>query len=173
MCGDRVVIEVWDTGIGIPQDQLVRAFDEFVRVHGRSSSGMGLGLAIVKRTATLPEIETEVHSVVGRRSVFRLSLPRALAGAASPRQRHGIQNFADTRVWVWVVDDDELVLPAMLALLDSWGCQARAFQTPEPVVAAIGSGEFPDLLITAADLADNKSGFDLHDVVEQKARTKR
>jgi two-component system, OmpR family, sensor kinase len=43
-----VVIEIVDTGIGIPADSRARVFDRFYRLPGNDASGSGLGLAIVK-----------------------------------------------------------------------------------------------------------------------------
>jgi two-component system, OmpR family, heavy metal sensor histidine kinase CusS len=61
-------IEVSDTGVGIPADDLPRVFDRFYRVDKSRSSrgGVGLGLAIVKGIAGLHGGRTEIHSEMGR-----------------------------------------------------------------------------------------------------------
>jgi PAS domain S-box-containing protein len=72
-----VRIEVLDTGIGIPPDQVSYIFDEFhpagptIRPH----DGYGLGLSIVQRLAKLLKLEIEVRSEVGRGSAFAIVLP--------------------------------------------------------------------------------------------------
>jgi CheY-like chemotaxis protein/signal transduction histidine kinase len=71
-------IEVEDTGIGIPDDQLPYIFDEFRQVDGTSSrqyEGTGLGLAICKRTAELLGGQISVESSAGVGSKFTLELP--------------------------------------------------------------------------------------------------
>ncbi len=71
-------IEVWDTGIGIPEDQLNTIFDEFYRLDNPSrvqSKGFGLGLAIVSRTAHLLGHRVEVRSSVGKGSRFLVEVP--------------------------------------------------------------------------------------------------
>jgi PAS domain S-box-containing protein len=66
---DRVRIEVIDTGIGIPADQLEFIFDEFFQVGvptNSSREGYGLGLSIVQRLVRLLDLHLEVRSEVGK-----------------------------------------------------------------------------------------------------------
>lgn len=78
--GDDAIIEVRDTGIGIPEDQLQSIFEPFVQV-GRSLTtpyeGTGLGLAISRDLARAMGGDLTVRSVVGQGSTFRLTLPAA------------------------------------------------------------------------------------------------
>jgi len=79
-----VAINVTDTGVGIPEGQLERIFDEFVQVDqtlARRQGGTGLGLAIASRLARLMGGEISVSSVVGSGSRFTLTLPRAARDA--------------------------------------------------------------------------------------------
>ena len=73
-----VRIEVLDTGLGIPADELDRIFDEFHQVDrgDRRREGLGLGLSIVKRTAQLLGCAVEVDSSPGRGSVFSVTVPK-------------------------------------------------------------------------------------------------
>lgn len=71
-------IEVWDTGPGIPDDQLAHIFEEFRRFQqGRDKKGLGLGLAIVDRICGMLNHPVNVHSVQGRGSVFSITVPVA------------------------------------------------------------------------------------------------
>jgi PAS domain S-box-containing protein len=77
--GDRVLIDVVDTGIGIAADQLQRIFDPFVQVQSgttRTSEGVGLGLAISRDMARQMGGEVSVKSELGKGSTFTVSLPR-------------------------------------------------------------------------------------------------
>jgi PAS domain S-box-containing protein len=77
--GQRVLIDVADTGIGIAADQLQRIFDPFVQVQSgttRTSEGVGLGLAISRDMARQMDGEVSVVSELGKGSTFTLSLPR-------------------------------------------------------------------------------------------------
>jgi len=76
--GGRLRIEVSDTGIGIPREDLPRVFDRFYRVdRSRSSNGanVGLGLAIVKGIVVLHGGWTEIESEVGRGTSIALIFP--------------------------------------------------------------------------------------------------
>jgi PAS domain S-box-containing protein len=70
-----LVVEVHDTGIGIPEDKLDAIFEEFQQLHPSRSEGMGLGLAIVRRTAGLLGHRTAVRSVPGEGSCFQIEVP--------------------------------------------------------------------------------------------------
>ena len=79
-CGDTVRIEVWDTGIGIPTEQLDAVFEDFFQLDNperQRAKGFGLGLAIVRRTATLLNHRLWVRSWLDRGSMFAISVPRA------------------------------------------------------------------------------------------------
>ena len=81
--GDRVAIEVWDSGSGIEAAEREHIFEEFYQIGNPErdrTRGLGLGLAIVRRLADLLGHEVEVASRVGRGSVFRV-----LAGVGDPR----------------------------------------------------------------------------------------
>ena len=73
-----LVLEVADTGVGIPGDQLERIFDRFYQVDGSMSrryGGSGLGLALVKDIAKAHGGSVSVESHTGQGSTFRVSLP--------------------------------------------------------------------------------------------------
>jgi signal transduction histidine kinase len=83
--GDRLRIEVVDTGIGIAPEKLEAVFDEFHQIDNPErdrAKGLGLGLAVVRRLARLLGHEIEVRSEPGRGSCFAITLP--LAQAAEP-----------------------------------------------------------------------------------------
>jgi two-component system phosphate regulon sensor histidine kinase PhoR len=76
--GDELVLEVADSGIGVPRGDLRRIFERFYRVdagRSREEGGTGLGMAIVKHAAQLRGGRVEVSSELGRGSVFRVLLP--------------------------------------------------------------------------------------------------
>ncbi|OFW55503.1 MAG: hypothetical protein A2Y75_09280 [Candidatus Solincola sediminis] len=77
--GDRgVMLEVADTGIGIPREELPRIFERFYRIdkaRSRETGGTGLGLSIVKHVAELHGGSVDVASVEGEGTAFDMHLP--------------------------------------------------------------------------------------------------
>lgn len=74
----KLIIEVEDTGIGIPEDEIPTLFREFVRIRQKETRhimGSGLGLSIVKRLIDLNEGTIELESHPGQGSIFRVVLP--------------------------------------------------------------------------------------------------
>ncbi|EME69609.1 Signal transduction histidine kinase [Paramagnetospirillum caucaseum] len=74
----RIRIEVWDSGIGIAEENLPYIFEELYQLNNptrRADEGLGLGLAIVDRIARILGIAVSVRSVFGRGSVFAIDLP--------------------------------------------------------------------------------------------------
>jgi signal transduction histidine kinase len=74
---NRLLIEVWDTGIGISPDKIDMIFEEFYQVGSSEPTrdrGLGLGLSIVKRLCGLMNFQISVRSNPGKGSVFSISL---------------------------------------------------------------------------------------------------
>lgn len=70
--------EVQDTGLGIPEDKIGNLFERFHQVddqHSRNNEGTGLGLAMVRELTLLHGGKVDVHSKIGKGSVFRVELP--------------------------------------------------------------------------------------------------
>ena len=170
--GDRVAIDVLDTGIGIAPDHRERIFEEFFQVGDRSAAtsaprGMGLGLAIVRRLADLLGHEIEVESAPGEGSRFRVLAPRArglrprvprLSRAASPPVPMSRSELAEHVVAV--VDDDPATVDAMTTLFETWGATVVGAQTLDALMARIGDvARYPDLVVADLRLADGDSGI--------------
>jgi heavy metal sensor kinase len=83
--GDYAVLDITDTGVGIPAEALPHVFKRFFRVDGsrsREQGGAGLGLSIVKSICTAHGAVIEVSSAPGRGSTFRIRQPLADDAAA-------------------------------------------------------------------------------------------
>lgn len=75
---DNAILQVADTGVGIPEDALSHVFERFYRVdkaRSRSSGGSGLGLAIVRNMVERNQGTIHAESVLGQGSVFTVSFP--------------------------------------------------------------------------------------------------
>jgi len=73
--GGGFYVEIKDTGIGIPEDDIPRIFTKFYRGRDASDNGIGIGLAIVKELVSIMGGTIEVSSIVGEGSTFRVWLP--------------------------------------------------------------------------------------------------
>src|SRR5450432_3936019 len=79
--GREIRIDVYDTGIGIPEHQLPRIFESFTRLAPERSDGLGIGLSIVRRALEVLGHRIEVRSVVGEGSLFSIYAPASAANA--------------------------------------------------------------------------------------------
>jgi CheY-like chemotaxis protein len=155
-------IEVWDTGIGIAEENRQAVFQEFFQLGNPERDrrkGLGLGLAIVQGLCNTLEVELELASVPGKGSVFRLIVPVEQGGVVSDTSApvRKLANFDG--VSVLVVDDDEAVRVAMSELLSSWGC--RCLVADSAASALQGCSALPDLLIVDYRLRDGQTGADV------------
>lgn len=126
--GEHLLLQVFDTGIGIPEDRQEAIFGEFMQLNNPARDpdrGTGLGLATVQRLARLLDHSVSVRSALGRGSCFSLQVPR---GAPAPQKAPG--SLAETGQtstaalppWrVLVVDDNALVRDALEKMLSGWG----------------------------------------------------
>ncbi len=83
----RLRIEVQDTGIGIPADQVEKIFESFRQVDSglsRSYPGLGLGLALAKKLSALMKGEISVASKPGEGSTFTLCIPLRVTESEAP-----------------------------------------------------------------------------------------
>jgi two-component system phosphate regulon sensor histidine kinase PhoR len=78
--GDAVLLEVEDTGIGIPKEHQSRVFERFYRVdksHSKETGGTGLGLSIVKHAALFHHAQINLESSVGIGTIITVSFPKS------------------------------------------------------------------------------------------------
>ncbi|WP_417568587.1 NahK/ErcS family hybrid sensor histidine kinase/response regulator [Marinobacterium aestuariivivens] len=127
--GDRLRLEVWDTGVGIAPDKLGEVFEEFRRIDNPKHSqvkGLGLGLAITERIARMLGHRIEVRSWPGRGTVFSVEVPLgdpAKAVKQKAEQRGWIRSKGLNGVRVLVIDNEPKILEGMRALLGGWSCE--------------------------------------------------
>jgi Na+/proline symporter/signal transduction histidine kinase/CheY-like chemotaxis protein len=162
-------IEVWDTGPGIPEDQLTQIFEEFRRFqHGRDKKGLGLGLAIVDRISGMLNHPVAVQSRQGCGSVFSITVPRIAAEelAPPPMQAHGPARRVSSLKGrhLLCIDNDAAILQGMVALLSNWQCQITAAKSLDEAMTKLGAG-IPDILLADYQLDDDKNGLDAMDML--------
>ncbi len=118
-----LIIEVIDSGIGIPEDKQDELFKPFVQlIQGDSGiKGTGLGLAISKSLVELMRGHISVKSILGEGSKFKVELPVVLANIdeiASEEQYQVIKSLAPNQpVWRLLIVDDSADNRLLLATL--------------------------------------------------------
>ena len=170
--GDRLWLQVWDTGPGIAEDQQARVFEEFYQVQHASQTnphqrkGLGLGLAIVKRLADLMGAPVSLRSQPGRGTVFTLELPlgKSMPQAQPMLSGKALQALTLEGRTILVVEDEPAVLSGLEALLRGWGASIRAFDSVAAckgwMQAAPDAMPRPDLLIVDYRLEQGMTGTD-------------
>lgn len=162
---DNVLIEVWDTGPGIPAAERERIFDEFQRgsTNDRAGApGFGLGLSIVKRMSDALDHPVRLKSRVGRGSCFSILAPSAIA----PRdvEQKVILPISMTSLAgqpLIVIDNDLDVLAAMQTLLARWGADIRLARNLDDIGEVLSEDSFkPALILADYQLDDGVTGLE-------------
>jgi Na+/proline symporter/signal transduction histidine kinase len=161
--GQMVLIEVRDTGIGIPASKLKMVFREFQRLDdgARVARGLGLGLSIVERIARVLGHRIGVASRPGAGSAFTVEVPRAAAMAARPAAAGPPparpSNLAGLRIVC--VDNEPAILDGMRQLLGDWGCEVATARSAKAALAHLrNGGARPDVILADYHL-DNGDGL--------------
>lgn len=147
--GERLRIEVWDCGVGIPPECQDKIFDEFYQAGnpGRDrQEGMGLGLAIAGRLARLLDSRIDVASTPGKGSVFRIDVPFGELDEEAERVPAPVAGAALAGSRVLVIDDEAAVRDGMETLLSQWGCRVATAASLDEALAR-AAREPPDLVL--------------------------
>jgi PAS domain S-box-containing protein len=172
--GDQALIQVWDTGIGIPAEHHNAIYEEYFQVDNPErdrTKGLGLGLAIAKRIANLLGTEVVCRSRPGKGSVFEFRLPLASREERKTSIRidpPAISNEAKpVGRRIALVEDDLMVATAMKLALESSGMTVTRYKTAEEALAdsAIADADFyiSDLRLPGL------SGVEFLDAVQRRA----
>lgn len=154
--GGRALIQVWDTGLGIPEDQLDLIFRELHQVANAArdrEKGLGLGLAIVERLGRLLGFEVKVRSTLGRGSVFSFTLPLSdAAGEVQGPLDEPTEPAKPLKVpagsVALVIDDDGLARAALASMLGVWGYEVVAATSAEEAREYVSELERLDLVVS-------------------------
>jgi len=160
--GDSLVVEVWDTGIGIEAAQQQEIFQEFHQLANPErdrNKGLGLGLAIVDRLVRTLGLELSLRSKTRRGSVFKLKLPLSSSRAATvdvfkespypPQRRLNLK--------VLVIEDDESIRLGMSQLLRDWGCVCTSVESIDEALE-VTVGRPVDVVISDYRLRNQHTG---------------
>ena len=161
--GEQVLLQIVDTGIGIPEDQQSLIFDEFYQVSnpGRDRrKGLGLGLAIVRRLTTLLEHPLGLRSAEGRGTCFTLTVPLATGPIEAPRVEESgerLEPFDGRRALI--VDDDADICDATVQLMTRWGFDALAASRYAEARERLMGGFVPEVILADLRLGEVIDGI--------------
>ncbi|MCB5175585.1 MULTISPECIES: NahK/ErcS family hybrid sensor histidine kinase/response regulator [Microvirga] len=163
--GTHLVLEVWDTGLGIPPSKQRIVFREFQRLDqgAKAARGLGLGLSIVERIGRVLGHAVTLKSESGRGSVFRVDVPvvAALPASAEPPQPPQPPVTVLSGLHVIVIDNEPAILEGMRLLLAGWGCDVWTASDLESAQQTLKAHKvLPDVIIADYHL-DEGDGLDL------------
>jgi two-component system CheB/CheR fusion protein len=159
--GDKLRIEVCDTGVGLSESQIQAIFGEFHQLDGAAyeyGRSLGLGLAIVQRLGELLGHVIDVRSRPGAGSVFAVEVPLSREPALAPvvtddpalRERRGADPKDPAQApTIFVVDDDSGVREAMRELLRKEGWAVEVYPSGEAFLEFYRPGRAGCLVVDA------------------------
>lgn len=170
--GDEILLQVWDTGIGISDKDREEVFVEFHQLHNAHrdrAEGLGLGLALVRRMCRLLNHELRLDSRLGKGSVFSIYLSRGNESLLDNRK-------AVARLHSWdlngrailVIDDEKDILSAMSTLLSKWGCEVITAESQDDAITELKKRKLtPDIILSDLRLRDMKTGVEAINAVRE------
>jgi Na+/proline symporter/signal transduction histidine kinase len=162
---DHLLIQVWDTGPGIPESELGHIFTDFYRLKTTKMTqpGIGLGLAVVQRMTRMLDLPLTVRSLPGHGTVFSLRVKLSSAPPTPKLLKTGSPRPSLKHLSIVCVDDDKANILAMETLLRRWGIgSVVCFQDGESAIAYARHQPQPDVVIIDYQLNSHKNGLDIY-----------
>jgi len=165
--GDRMRIEVWDTGPGIPEGQLKAVFEEFHQLDNPArerARGLGLGLSIVQRLADLLGHMIDVRSRLGKGSVFAIEVP-CVGAESAPGLRVALRQPA-ARVGqgesLLIIEDDPAIREMLQLLFETDGYRIAIAADGIAALELVATGiAQPDIVVADYNLPNGLTGLDV------------
>ena len=160
--GNRVRVEIWDTGCGIPADQQRQIFWEFVR--SKTAGGRAAGWAWASPLSTgLPScsiIALKSAPRPGRGSVFavEMALERRSSSVSGTVPAALVPDAIFAGKLIAILEDDAAIADALAGLLQEWGAIPIAASDDGELLRAL-AGRRPDAVIADRDLGEGGDGF--------------
>ena len=161
--GNNVRIEVWDSGVGITEDQLPHIFDEYYQgAGGAERGGFGLGLAIVKRLGDILDHGVEVRSIPGKGTRFFIEVPRGRSDSPAREVAPPAHLYSDAFLGsVLAIEDEASVRTALERLLKTRGVEATIVATAAEALTLVRDrGLRPDVLLCDYNLQGSTDGVE-------------
>ncbi len=162
-------IEIWDTGVGIPEGELHAIFEEYHQLDNAArerSRGLGLGLSIVQRLGRLLGHRVRVRSQHGKGSVFSIDIKLPLSGPARQHKHHQPEDESLHSLHrlgtILVVEDDPEVCNLLELFLRDEGYITMAAPDGLAAIDLVAHGKIqPDLILADFNLPKDLNGLEL------------
>ena len=154
-----IVVEIADTGAGMPPAVLSRLFTPFFTTKP-VGAGTGLGLSICHRIVTAFGGSIDVMSAVNKGTTFQVTLPPARIEVSEPPPQKSAFPTVHTRGRIMVVDDEPVIVKTIKRTLSAEH-DIVAFASAEVALAHISTGERFDVVLCDLMMPE-MTGMDLH-----------
>ena len=171
-------IEIWDTGVGIPESELEAIFEEYHQVDNAArqrSQGLGLGLSIVKSLGELLHHPIRVRSLQGKGSVFSIEVPLTPGGqTAAPHPQPRAADVISTPTAprggaILIIEDDPEVREHLELFLNDEGYQTSTAVNGPAALDAMARGTMqPDLVLADYNLPNGMNGVQIAQKLRQE-----
>ncbi|MEJ8310311.1 NahK/ErcS family hybrid sensor histidine kinase/response regulator [Agrobacterium larrymoorei] len=164
--GGDVIIQVIDSGMGIPASKFRTIFKEFTRLDGgmKAAAGLGLGLSIVDRLSRVLHHPVQLSSVVGKGTSFQVQLPREAQSSKQSKEagrtNPSPQQMQLTGFHILCIDNEPKILEGMSVLLTGWGCKVSQAASADDLGVTLGKSGIPDMIVADYHLGEG-TGIDL------------
>lgn len=143
--GGHAIIQVLDSGIGIPASKFRTVFKEFARLDEgmRTAPGLGLGLSIVDRISRVLSHPVELQSTPGRGTSFKVRVPVDAAASRHVADKPAVVPASDEPLRglrVLCIDNEPKILDGMRLLLSGWGCAVTLAESVAAIEALVAAG---------------------------------
>ncbi len=162
--GEKLKLQVWDTGIGIPENQIGNVFNEYHRVdadHEDREYGLGLGLSIVKRLSDLTGLNVSVCSTAGKGSVFSVEIdmaPRGSPRVTLPQTARQVPSHPTASVLV--VEDEDGMRDLLEMGLEQAGYSVAAAANGSQAINLVQNADFvPEIILADLNLHPGMDGI--------------
>lgn len=170
--GEEILLQVWDTGVGIPPESRSEVFVEFQQLHNKHrdrEQGLGLGLALVRRICDLLGHSLSLDSRLDIGSVFSIRVPQGEPSLIIDKKVESVSHSWDLDgCKVLVIDDEREILQAMKTLLTKWGCHVFTADSLPAAIAILKAGDIkPELILSDLRLRDDSTGIEALDGIRE------
>jgi PAS domain S-box-containing protein len=145
--GQYVMLAVTDTGEGMSEDVRARVFEPFFTTKG-DGKGTGLGLSMVYGFVKQSSGHIQIYSEPGHGTTVKIYLPRSRQAEAAPQPPPPPEDAVDRGRTILVVEDEEAVREAAVAMLDELGYRCLEAADAQSALALIEGGAPIDLVFT-------------------------